>query len=71
MMISIDKRLNEIEMDILRQLIGRKIVSLRHNKFCPIHLHAASGVVGIETNYHIYVIHKPVDSSVAVLVRMY
>ena len=48
-MISIDKRLNDEETDILRKLIGRKIVSLRHAEFHP--THAASRVVGIETEH--------------------
>ena len=47
MMISIDKRFTDEEMNILRQLIGRKIVSLRHKEFCP--AHASYGAVGIET----------------------
>ncbi len=62
MMISIDKRLNENEMDILRQLIGRKIVSLRHDKFRPVHLHAATGVVGIETEQGMIYLYSETDS---------
>lgn len=46
-MIAIDKRFNDEEMNILRQLIGRKIISLRHEKFQP--THASSGAVCIET----------------------
>ena len=47
MMISIDKRLTDEEMNILRQLIGKKIVSFRHEEFRP--THASYGAVGIET----------------------
>jgi hypothetical protein len=61
-MVAIDKRLNPGEMDILRQLIGRKIVSLRHNKFCPVHLHAATGVVGIETEQGMIYLYSETDS---------
>ena len=47
MMISIDKRLTDEEMNILRQLIGKKIVSFRHEEFRP--THASYGAAGIET----------------------
>ena len=47
MMISIDKRLNDEEINILRQLIGKKIVSFRHQEFRP--TPASYGAVDIET----------------------
>ena len=46
-MIIIDKRLNSIEIDILKQLVGKKIISFRHDKF---HFNnSSSQVAGIET----------------------
>ena len=60
MMISIDKRLNDEEMNILRQLIGRKIVSLRHREFSP--THASYGVVGIETEQGTIYLYSETDS---------
>ena len=46
-MTAVDKRLNADEMQMLRALIGKKILSFRHEEFHP--THASYGAVGIET----------------------
>ena len=61
-MITIDKRFNDEEMSILRQLIGKKIVSFRHDEFN--FNNSSSQVVGIETELgmvYLYNFTEPLD----------
>lgn len=61
-MIIIDKRLNSNEMSILRQLIGKKIVSFMHDEFN--FNNSSSQVVGIETELgmvYLYNFTEPLD----------
>ena len=61
-MITIDKRFNDEEMAILRQLIGKKIVSFRHDEFN--FNNSSSQVVGIESEYgmiYLYSFTEPLD----------
>lgn len=61
-MITIDKRFNDEEMAILRQLIGKKIVSFRHDEFN--FNNSSSQVVGIETELgmvYLYNFTEPLD----------
>ena len=61
-MIIIDKRFNLDEMDILQQLVGKKIFSFKHDEF---HFNnSSSQVVGIETELgmlYLYNITEPLD----------
>ena len=51
-MVSIDKRLNANEMHLLRQMIGRKIVSFLHDAFLK-DIYSSFEVLGIETEQEI------------------
>lgn len=59
-MVSIDNRFNDAEMDILRQMIGRKIVSFRHTDIPP--RHAAYGALGIETEQGMIYLYCETDN---------
>lgn len=62
-MIIIDKSLNSDEMNILRQMLDKKIISFRHDAFLR-EIFSSHGVVGIETEagmIYLYSTIEPLD----------
>lgn len=59
-MVSIDKRLNANEMHLLRQMIGRKIVSFLHDAFLK-DIYSSFEVLGIETEQEIIYLYSQTE----------